>query len=450
MLNSAMERVVRCFIGIVPCFILFSLIALGGVLAEENRSPTYVSIIAAGDFGLNGHRAAVRNYGFYRHGALTKWSDVGVQVSGVFDGDINFVNLETVVSDNSRLHPFSKTFNFLSHPVGVEKTLERMGINLLSTANNHSIDYGVIGITETLLHLQRWKLNGVVIAHAGIASDIEQAAAPALFEAKGVQFAFGAIGIDSGGRAGLSKPGLLSWGAEQDRNRLASALKSASAEFKLLSVHYGQELSVHPEADSRRFIVDIVKDSKIDLVLGHHAHVVRGIEIIDGKVIVYGLGNFLHPGMTDMNKFDPCRDYGLIVKLHYEVQTDKALKLRAIEALPIRDMNSSPRRLDPQASKRRVEILSGLSRSLGSNGVSFFPQDDGTGLYCASKVSGTDRIGTLCSNWPGVDLQQTERSIQCSSPGPQLAKESTKQPIKSKPTEPSDTPTWIQRVLGGD
>lgn len=50
----------------------------------------------------------------------------------------------------------------------------------------------------------------------------------------------------------------------------------------------------------RKLRHEAVLGQGIDLVVGHHAHVVQGIEIVDGRVIFYGLGNFLHPGMQNM------------------------------------------------------------------------------------------------------------------------------------------------------
>ena len=55
----------------------------------------------------------------------------------------------------------------------------------------------------------------------------------------------------------------------------------------------------------------------IDLIVGHHAHVVRGVEMTpNGSLIFYGLGNFLHLGTANMTSSGICRDYGLLARVH--------------------------------------------------------------------------------------------------------------------------------------
>lgn len=109
--------------------------------------------------------------------------------------------------------------------------------------------------------------------------------------------------------------------------------------------------------------------------------------------------------MQDMGKFDRCRDYGLIGKVHLVVKPDGGTMLGAIEAIPILDMHMSPRPLNRRAAARRIGVLNGLARRLnsrrhGAEGVMFSLKPNGNGLHCTAagrRLPG--KIGDLCRKW---------------------------------------------------
>src|SRR6185295_18328272 len=152
---------------------------------------------------------------------------------------------------------------------------------------------------------------------------------------------------------------------------------------------HGNEFEVRTNEDDRERLRWIaVSRAGIDLVVGHHQHVVAGVEITRGKLIFYGLGNFLHLGTQDMSAFDICRDYGLIARVHLAASPSGAFIVRAVEAIPIRRMHIRTTRLAPEDSADRIHVLNHLAEALdnpaaGSWGVRFAPQPDGRGLYCA-------------------------------------------------------------------
>ena len=103
-------------------------------------------------------------------------------------------------------------------------------------------------------------------------------------------------------------------------------------------------------------VIDDATAGGIDLVVGHHQHVVAGLETREGKLIVYGLGNFLHLGTQDMSKFDMCRDYGLIVRVHVAANEGEHFQVRAVEAIPITNMHSRPRRMTARTPEACREV----------------------------------------------------------------------------------------------
>ncbi len=363
-----------------------------------------LTIVLGGDLGLGGSGETPHPDGASRHGRRHAWSTVTAGLEPLIDGDVNFANLETVVSDRSDLTAQSKAFNFRTHPKGL-RHLVQLGFNVLSAANNHAIDYGEEGLRETTRHLDAARNQGLLAWH-GLGTDRELALRPALFTAKGARIAFSAVGI--GGRdfarTAAMRPGMLSY--HRDFADTVSRLAESSADLRILSVHYGMELQVRPQSNDAQKLRGDAADAKgIDIVVGHHAHVAAGVQQIDGKLVFYGLGNLLHQGMQDMGRFNVCRDYGLLARVHLARSGDDRLTPRAVEVVPLTDMHLATRPMPAVEARERIEVLNHLAGGLddqdaGATGVRFATSLDGTGLHClAGAENEPGRIGALCRGW---------------------------------------------------
>jgi len=360
-----------------------------GTETEERQ----VSILLAGDTGLNSSFQPVQAGFGLRHGARIAFGDATPDIAGLITGDVNFANLETVVTDRNGLGAAPKMFGFRTHPDGVRE-LMGIGFNLFSTANNHALDYGRAGAGETLRHL-----DALGVAQAGIGRTAEEAAAARVIERRGVRIALGAIGI---GGVGFVPDEGASQLAFTDRHvlQVVANLVSSDAQVRILSVHYGDEFDVKTSAAERARFLSAIQ-AGADIVAGHHQHVVAGIERVGDKVIFHGLGNFLHWGTQDMGRQDMCRDYGLVARVHMAGAEGQPMAVRAIEAIAIMDMHARPRPLDAATAAERIHVLNYLNEQLGSGGVRFRIDDDGTGLYCApgaERLKG--RIGVRCAAPP--------------------------------------------------
>ena len=358
-----------------------------------------LTIVLAGDTGLNGSFQPVYASFGTKQGTRLAWSDATGAIAPEVNGDINFANLETVVTDRNDLKPNLKLFGFRTHPGGVRHLLE-IGINAFSTANNHAMDFGLEGGRETLKHLDE-----LGVAHAGLGLDRKAARTPAVLTVKGRAVAIGALGIIGSGydapAENEERPGQLSYGSDRDFDEGVMALAATPADYRILSVHYGQEFEVNTSAVDRAKLAGALAHA--DLVVGHHHHVPNGIEIVAGKPVFYGLGNFLHWGTQDMSRFDICRDYGLVARVHLAAASGERLTVRAIEALPITQMHRTPRRMSAEDSAARIQVLNHLAKRFNTNGVRFATRTDGSGLYCAAgseRLSG--EIGMACAARPHV------------------------------------------------
>ncbi len=292
------------------------------IASPQPSAPDRLTIVLVGDTGFNPTDAKVDPAGVRKGKRKLSFTDTLAGISGDIDGDLAFVNLETVVTDRNDLVPEGKgegAYHFRSHPAALH-ALIAAGFNLFSLANNHAYDYGAPGIEETLYHLAVAN-SGKAIAYAGIGADLDEAIRPGCLDLGGTRIAFSAIGIITGDRpqyrAGPNKPGQASYRDRADFEAAVNKLAAMPADYRILSIHYGLEGRVVPDerqlADWRGFAAG---DKGIDLIIGHHPHVAQGVELDGKSLIFYGLGNFLHPGTAELTHFGICRDYGLMAKVH--------------------------------------------------------------------------------------------------------------------------------------
>jgi poly-gamma-glutamate capsule biosynthesis protein CapA/YwtB (metallophosphatase superfamily) len=163
------------------------------------------------------------------------------------------------------------------------------GYDGCSTASNHAFDYGIEGVTQTIDVLQQSGLGW-----AGSARTPEEAAQPRTFTAAGVQLAFisATYGLN-GFRLPADQPWLVDPIDVPHILDQARAARAAGAEVVVVSLHCCVEYRTQPtdaQVDTARVLLE---SPDIDLVVGHHAHVVQPIEKIGAEYALYGLGNIL-------------------------------------------------------------------------------------------------------------------------------------------------------------
>ena len=201
---------------------------------------------------------------------------------------VAMVNHECPIT--TRGQKVEKPYNFRMHPsyVGV---IKRAGISLVNLANNHIFDYGPEGLFDTISYL-----DSAGIRHVGAGMDRRHARAPVIIESPAGRLGF--LGYYGGGEAPVAtvnEPGV----APRDVAVIASDIRALrerdSVRYVVVSLHWGTEKADEPEISLQRF-AHIVVDAGADAVIGHHPHVLQGIERYRGAVIVYSLGNFLFGG----------------------------------------------------------------------------------------------------------------------------------------------------------
>jgi poly-gamma-glutamate capsule biosynthesis protein CapA/YwtB (metallophosphatase superfamily) len=199
--------------------------------------------------------------------------------------DLAMVNLESTLTTAET--PLDKSFNFKADPAAVELLTEG-GVDVVTLANNHAMDYQGEGLAETLKTLEKSGIH-----HLGAGMDLAQARKPKIIDVKGQRVAYlGYYGADlhsaTPEEAGTN-PAL--------NERIAEDIKAIrdQVDWVVINYHWGEELAEQP-ADWQRELARFSIDHGADVIVGHHPHVLQGAEIYKGRPIAYSLGNFIFGG----------------------------------------------------------------------------------------------------------------------------------------------------------
>lgn len=223
-------------------------------------------------------------------------------------------------ADNTRLHPYP-TFRV---PGDIARDAAATGYDACTTASNHVLDQGPAGLIETL-----GVLDAAGLGHTGSARSAEEARQEVWFDVAGVRMAHLAYAY---GFNGFTVPRELPWLAnlidEQTILADAAAVRQQGAEVVVVSLHWGEQYQSAPNRQQRELGPRLLASPDVDLVIGHHAHVVQPIDRIDGEWLVYGLGNLLSA------QPDAVRRDELLVEVTVTVAGDGRLTTE-LRALPL-------------------------------------------------------------------------------------------------------------------
>ncbi len=223
------------------------------------------------------------------NGTNWPWGGVAQTLSAA---DLTMVNLECCVSTRGSPMP-NKKWTFRAAPSALEG-VKNAGIDVVSVANNHVLDFGQQAFLDTLSYLDQYG-----IARVGGGANAAEARRPAILEAGGFKVGYlAATAIYPVGEwvAGDTRPGILPSHSEATVMQAVKDLKK-QADFVVVSVHWGVEREHSANSYQQRYGRALV-DAGADLVIGHHPHVLQGMEVYKDKLIAYSLGNFVFTTAT--------------------------------------------------------------------------------------------------------------------------------------------------------
>lgn len=216
--------------------------------------------------------------------------------------DILVGNLECVIGDQG--DPVRKSYTFQAPPVMAE-ALGLAGFDVVSLANNHSLDYGVEGLADMLP-----RLRAAQVETAGAGADEVTARAPVIVRHNGVRVAVLAyVDVPVEGRSGFDTqswsagpvtPG-LAWAHIDQMTDDIRAARTLS-DIVVVMLHFGLEGRPQVTGDQEELARAAV-DAGAGLVIGAHAHVLQRVEAYNEGLIVYNLGNFVFDGFAQPSNY---------------------------------------------------------------------------------------------------------------------------------------------------
>jgi poly-gamma-glutamate capsule biosynthesis protein CapA/YwtB (metallophosphatase superfamily) len=236
----------------------------------------------------------------------------GAVASTLKGGDIGFCQLEVNLSTRGTPLPQAR-LAMRAHPAGA-RAIRDAGFHVVSFASNHCMDWGRDAFFDTIRALNEEKL-----AVIGVGSTIDEARKPAVLERKGARIAFLAYNsvLPMAYWAEETRPGCVPLRAftffeqiehdqpgtpcrihtfchKADLAALVDDIGKArlQADMVIVSTHWGVHFIPAVIADYQKEIAHAAIDAGADLIVGHHPHILKGIEIYKGKMIFHSLGNF--------------------------------------------------------------------------------------------------------------------------------------------------------------
>ena len=250
--------------------------------SEEAVPEEEINLLFAGDVFLSSHVLNAYDTAGGIGGVLDEELRQVIQASDYF-----MVNQEFPFSDRGTAAE-DKQFTFRLPPEHVSM-FQELGIDIVTLANNHALDFGTDALLDTCS-----TLDDAGILRVGAGANLEEAKKPVFMEAKGRRIGFlGASRvIPEGSWNATSKgPGMLT---TYDPSLLLEEIKKARevCDYLVVYVHWGIERDERPQEYQRTLGQQYI-DAGADLVIGSHPHVLQGLEYYKGKPIVYSLGNFV-------------------------------------------------------------------------------------------------------------------------------------------------------------
>ena len=253
--------------------------------SEATVAPPVVDFAFAGDVHFTEQVA-----GLLRAPANKRLQRVKALLAGA---DVAMVNFESAVT--TRGTPAPKTYHFRA-PASSLDALAAAGVDVVSMANNHAVDFGRIGLTDTLSSVQTRRA-GRAPAVVGIGRSLREANSPAMLRVKGQRIAvFAATDIPdwtaAHHAAGTNKPGVNS--TVRSDAALVEAVRRwrTRADIVVVFMHWGVEYTKCPSGSQRDIAARLVA-AGADIVVGAHPHIQQGMGMKGRALVAYSLGNFI-------------------------------------------------------------------------------------------------------------------------------------------------------------
>jgi poly-gamma-glutamate synthesis protein (capsule biosynthesis protein) len=303
------------------------------------------------------------------------WGDA-LRVLERVNPDLRMINLETSIT-TSNDYWRGKGIHYRMHPKNIP-CLTMAEIDYCSLANNHVLDWGYGGLTETLESLKR-----VNIKSAGAGHNIQEAEKPVVIEVEGkgrvIIFSYGlqSSGIPFSWAASKDNPGvnLLENLYDPTVRRIKEqvAAMKQQRDIVVVSIHWGSNWGYDIPSEQKDFAHKLIDNAHVDVIHGHSSHHVKGIEVYKERPIIYGSGDFLndYEGISGYESFrddlalmyfvslDPSTGKFLCLKMMpTQIKRFRVNRASRVDALWLRDvLNREGKKFDTRVEMNKDNML---------------------------------------------------------------------------------------------
>lgn len=310
-------------------------------VVETVKTPKKVTISFVGDILMDG---SVANQ-IAKNGEDYPWENIKDYFN---DDNLTIGNLETSITTKGEIWE-NKQFNFRSNPKYLS-AMKKNGIDMVSLGNNHVLDYGYEGLLDTLENLDKHE-----ILYAGAGRNREDAIKGIVTERNGLKIGFlsySRVVPDVKWYATNNRPGIV--GAyDVHIPEVIQKIKEMKREVDILilSLHWGIELSIEPRPQEIK-LARLAIDEGADIIMGHHPHVLQGIEIYNGKPIFYSLGNFVFGTKNDLTSNTIIAQVNIVDK-----------KIDNIKVIPFNIIGGRPTKVEEKDYLNKINYINSLSKT---------------------------------------------------------------------------------------
>ncbi len=280
--------------------------------------------------------------------------------------DLKLINLETSITTSDQAWP-GKGIHYRMHPENV-KILTTAGIDQLSLANNHILDWGREGLEETMKILQ-----AAGISFSGVGNNEKEATKASVLETeKGrvLVFSYGMpnSGVFDSWAAGTELSGLnyLPGMSEKEISRIKEDIsrQKQAGDLIVLSVHWGGNWGYDISERQQEFAHQLIDQGIVDVIFGHSSHHPMGIEVYQNKLIIYGAGDFIndYEGISGQEEYRG--DLSLMYFPEIDMNTGQLISLKMY---PMQIKNFSLHHASKKDVKWLQKTLSREGKKLGTS-----------------------------------------------------------------------------------
>lgn len=295
--------------------------------------PRQLTIAANGDILI--HNSLWAQAARDGHGHLDFAPQLAGVKSRIASADFAICHLETPLASPGG--PFAN-YPVFNTPPQIAKAIKATGYDACSTASNHTLDQGFTGVKRTLN-----TLDAVGVGHSGSARTKREAETPRIYSINGVRVAHLAYAYGFNGyHVPRAQPWCCNVVSAPKMISDARHARAVGAQIVIVSIHAGDENVAHPSTQQRRVAVALAHSGQVDLVIGHHAHVVQPVQKIGRMWVVYGHGNLLSGQATNWHR----NREGVVTRFTFTEQPDGSFMITRAVGYPTLNVSGPSRLVD--------------------------------------------------------------------------------------------------------